>query len=337
MDRQTALTPELIFQTLNAYQLTAALKGAIELDVFTGIGEGVRTAHALAERCQASDRGMRILCDFLVVAGLLTKDGDQYGLGPHAAAFLDRRSPAYLGTMVQFLGAPELRDAFQDLAAVVRRGGTMMGADGTVARENPLWVTFARSMAPMMTPAAEEIAALIDAGAGHKWRVLDIAAGHGVFGITIARRNPNAEIVALDWARVLAVAQENAQAAGVASRFHTLPGSAFEADYGGGFDIVLLTNFLHHFDIPTCEGLLHKVYQALKDGGRAVTMEFVPNDDRVSPPAAAAFSLIMLATTPSGDAYPFSQYEQMFQRAGFARSEIRSLERSPQSVIISRK
>jgi ubiquinone/menaquinone biosynthesis C-methylase UbiE len=116
-----------------------------------------------------------------------------------------------------------------------------------------------------------------------------------------------------------------------------LPGSAFEADYGGGFDIVLLTNFLHHFDIPTCEGLLHKVYQALKDGGRAVTMEFVPNDDRVSPPAAAAFSLIMLATTPSGDAYPFSQYEQMFQRAGFARSEIRSLERSPQSVIISRK
>src|SRR5437667_349702 len=84
--------------------------------------------------------------------------------------------------------------------------------------------------------------------AGEPWKVLDIAAGHGLFGIAVARQNPNSQIVALDWSNVLAVAQENARAAGLGDRYHTLPGSAFEVDYGGDYDLVLLTNFLHHFD-----------------------------------------------------------------------------------------
>ena len=271
------LTPQFIFQALNAYQQTAALQAAIELDVFTGIGEGARTAQALAGRSRASERGMRILCDYLVVTGLLTKEGDRYGLTPDAAAFLDRRSPACLASIVQFLSDPRLTDGFKDFAAAVRKGGTVLSPEGTLGPDNDLWVNFARNMVPMVAPAAEEIAALIDAGAGHKWKVLDIAAGHGMFGVTIARHNPNAGIVALDWLNVLAVARENAQAAGVAARFSTLPGSAFDVDYGAGYHVALLTNFLHHFDIPTNEGLLRKVCAALQPGGRAVTLEFVPN------------------------------------------------------------
>ena len=70
-----------------------------------------------------------------------------------------------------------------------------------------------------------------------------------------------------------------------------LPGSAFDVEYGGPYDAILLTNFLHHFDVPTCVGLLKKVRAALKPGGVAATLEFVPNEDRVSPPMAAAFAL----------------------------------------------
>ena len=108
-------------------------------------------------------------------------------------------------------------------------------------------------------------------------------------------------------------------------------------DYGEGYDIVLLTNFLHHFDAPTNETLLRKVHAALAEGGRAVTLEFVPNEDRVSPPGAAAFSMQMLGGTPSGDAYPFSEFERMFRNAGFARSELHQLPPSIQQVIISYK
>ena len=145
-------------------------------------------------------------------------------------------------------------------------------------------------------------------------RVLDIAAGHGLFGIEVARQNPNAHIVALDWPMVLEVATENAAKAGVSSRYELLPGSAFDVDYGGPYDVVLLTNFLHHFDAGTNTGLLRKIYDACAPGAVVATLEFVPNDDRVSPPPAAAFSLVMLASTATGDAYTFRELEEMYRQ-----------------------
>jgi SAM-dependent methyltransferase len=325
-------SPELIFDTLNAYQRTAALRGAIELDLFTAIGEGVATAADLAGKLKVSERGARILCDYLVVIGLLAKQGGRYGLTPDSAVFLDRRSPAGIGSAATFLNSPALTDNFRDIAAIVRKGGTVLSAEGTMAPDDPMWVEFAHAMAPMMAMPAEFIADLVGAGSG---KVLDIAAGHGLFGIAIARRNPKARIVALDWQAVLEVAKENARKAGVANRYETLPGSAFDVDYGSGYDVVLLTNFLHHFDPPTCEKLLRKVCAALNPGGTAVTLEFVPNEDRVSPPAAAAFSLMMLGSTVSGDAYTFSELETMFRDAGFSGSQAHALP-GPQTVIVSR-
>jgi ubiquinone/menaquinone biosynthesis C-methylase UbiE len=329
-------SPELFFETLNAYQRTAALKAAIELDLFTAIGEGAHTAEALARHCETSERGMRILCDYLVVIGFLTKDGNRYGLTPDSAAFLDRRSPAYLATATTFLASPTLMEAFSDVVAIVRKGGTVT-EEGTLEPEHPIWVEFARAMAPLMTLPAESIAQLVGADSGQRWKVLDIAAGHGLFGIALAKHNPNAEIVAVDWPNVLEVAKENARASGVADRYSVIPGSAFEVDYGSGYDLVLLTNFLHHFDPDTCERLLRKVYTALEAGGRVVTFEFVPNEDRISPAVAASFSLTMLATTPSGDAYTFSELDRMFRNAGFSSNELHALPPTFQQVVISHK
>src|SRR5580704_11345068 len=203
-------SPMLFFETMNAYQRTAALKGAIALDVFTAIGEGIHTASAIAARCRTSERGMRILCDYLVIIGFLAKQGGDYRLTPDSAMFLDRRSPAYLGTAERFLASSTLVDAYKDVAAIVRKGGEVISAHGTMDPEHPVWVEFARSMAPMMAMPAESIAKLIGAADGTTWKVLDIAAGHGLFGITIARHNPNAAIVAVDWVQVLEVARENA-------------------------------------------------------------------------------------------------------------------------------
>ena len=337
MNPQASPSPELIFATFNAYQRTAALKTAIELDVFTVIGEGSTSSGDIARRRQASERGMRILCDYLVVIGLLLKEDNRYLLTPDSAAFLDRRSPACLATAVRFLNDPMFTGAFADLTTCVRKGGAVFNPHGTLAPSDPLWVEFARSMAPMMSPASEGIAELVGASTG-PLKVLDIAAGHGLFGIAIARRNPAAAVVALDWPNVLAVARENARAAGLADhRFQTLPGSAFDVDFGRDYDVVLLTNFLHHFDESTCVQLLRKVHAALQPAGRAVTLEFVPNEDRVSPPLPASFALMMLGSTPSGDAYTFSEYDQMFRRAGFARSELHPLPPTPQQVILCHK
>jgi hypothetical protein len=121
----------------------------------------------------------------------------------------------------------------------------------------------------------------------------------------------------------------------VSERYRTLPGSAFEADLGAGYDIVLVPNFLHHFDWATCVRFLRRTHAALIPGGRVITVEFVPNEDRVSPPPAAAFSLMMLGTTPSGDAYSFAELEHMCREAGFCRSELHPLPPSMQHAVVS--
>lgn len=330
-------SPLLFFQTMNAYQRTEALKAALELDLFTAIGEGSTSAQALARKRNASEKGMRILCDFLTIIGMLTKTDGNYGLTPDSAAFLDKRSPTYLGGATEFLLNPNLTEPFAHLADAVRRGGTVMENDGAVAPENPIWVKFARAMAPMVSMPSQLLPKLVDPQADKKLQILDIAAGHGLYGIGFATHNSQAEITALDWAAVLEVAKENAQKAGVADRYHTKPGSAFDADFGSNYDLVLLTNFLHHFDPPTCESLLKKVRSSLADGGRAVTLEFVPNEDRITPPEAAGFSLVMLSGTPGGDAYTFAELESMFANAGFSRSTIHPLPPTFQQVVISEK
>ncbi len=329
-------TPALFFDTLNAYQRTEAIKSGIELGLFSNIADGKTSAKEIAKACDASERGTRILCDYLVIMGFLTKQSGRYGLTTDSAVFLDKRSPAFMGSVIDFILSPMITDHFKQLTAAVKKGGTVSD-EGTLEPEHPVWVKFARAMVPMMAMPAQLLAPIADPAGNQKLRILDIAAGHGLYGLAFAKRNPLAEITAVDWPNVLEVAKENAQAAGVSDRFETKPGSAFDVDYGTGYDIVLLTNFLHHFDVPTCETLLLKVRAALADGGRAVALEFVPNEDRVSPPQAAAFSLTMLGSTPAGDAYTFAELETMFRNAGFARSEMHELPPSIERVVISHK
>jgi SAM-dependent methyltransferase len=331
-------TPARILQAVNAHQLSAAMKAAIELNLFTAIGVGHRTPEALAGYCHASVKGIRILCDFLVVHEFLTKDGHHYHLSPDAAMFLDKHSPAYFGAVASFMLGNTLKNAFSDLTAVVRKGGTLLNEEGgTVSPENPVWDDFAHSMLAMMAPAAEGIAGLLQAQNGARMKVLDLAAGHGLFGISIARHNPNATIYAVDWPSVLEIAREHAMSAGVAERWHEIEGSAFEVEFGTDYDVVLITNFHHHFNRATIESLMRKIHGALKPDGVAVTLEFVPNEDRVSPREPAGFALIMLATTAEGDAYTFTEYDEMFRNAGFPRNELFRLDHAPEAVILSRK
>src|SRR3954468_24668895 len=328
-------SPGIVFEALNGYQRTQALQTAIELELFTAIGEGQTTAKAIAERCGASERGTRIVCDFLTIIGFLTKQGNEYALTPDSATFLDKRSPAYMGTITNFILSSHIREPFEKLTETVRNG--FYAADTAFEPNHPMCVEFARSMQPMMAMPAQLMAQLVDPAKDKPLRVLDIAAGHGLYGIAFAKQNPQVEVTAVDWPKVLEVAKDNAQTAGVADRYATNPGSAFDVDYGTGYDVVLLTNFLHHFDKETCETLLRKVHAALADGGRAVALEFVPNDDRITPPQAAGFSLQMLGGTPRGDAYTFAELQQMFQNAGFARSEMHDLPPTVERVVISYK
>lgn len=330
-------SPQLFFQTVNGHMRTAALKSAIELDLFSAIADGHHTPNALAQHCGGAERGLRMLGDYLTVGGFLTKQGDEYWLTPDSELFLTKTSPAYLGPTLNFMLSSPLVEGFKQLTGAVRKGGTVLGEEGTLAPEHPDWVTFARSMVPLMKGPAEWIANWVKQEAPGTRKVLDVAAGHGVFGIEIARTIPEAEITAQDWPNVLTVARENAQMAGIIKRFHELPGSAFGVEFEKNYDVILLTNFLHHFDVPTCDAFLRKIHGSLKPGGFVITLEFIPNEDRISPAPMAEFCLIMLATTPAGDAYVFSEYDRMFRHAGFGESIMQDVPASNERVIITKK
>lgn len=337
MQQGTSPTPERIWQMITGFQATAAIKAAIELSVFTKIAEGAKTTSDIAAAAGAAERGIRILCDTMTVLGLLNKSGDEYSLADDAAFFLVRTSPAYLGDMTNFILSPQQKAGFENLTAAVINGGAVAGENASIDPESPMWATFARSMAGMMMPSAMTMAAGLGYEQDAAIKVLDIAAGHGMFGITVARAYPNAQIHALDWRIVLEVAQENAEKFGVADRYHKIEGSAFDADFGEGYDVILVTNFLHHFDIPTCETFLKRCHAALKPDGQVLTLEFVPNDDRVTPPGESMFPLVMLAATPAGDAYTFKELDSMLKNAGFSQNEHRPMQGMPQHWIISRK
>ena len=331
----TPPSPQLFFETINGFQKVGALKAAIDLSLFTAIGATPSTAAEIAARCQCPERGIRILCDYLTILGFLSKDGSRYALTPDSSLFLVKTSPAYLGGTAQFFLAPGIADAFTDLAATIRSGRVHTSEQGTTAPDHPVWIEFARAMGPMRVPPAHGAAALVPLDPERDTRVLDISASHGTFGIAFAQHNPRAHLVALDWEAVLAIAEENARAAGIADRFSKIVGNAFTVDLGSDYDVVLVPNFLHHFNVADCTRFLSRVHAALRPGGRVVIVEFVPNDDRVTPPAAAGFSLVMLGTTPEGDAYTFAEYRQMLSEAGFRDAAMHPLPPTAQCAVLA--
>jgi cyclopropane fatty-acyl-phospholipid synthase-like methyltransferase len=267
--------------------------------------------------------------------GFLTKSGSNYALTEATAAFLDKRSQMYLGSAVDFIMSPQQRRGFDDLTNAIKNGGSSVTGDASMDPESEMWVQFARSMAPLMFPTAQAVADNVGFETEREIKVLDIAAGHGIYGIMVGKKYPNAQIYGADWNKVLTVAKENAERFGIADRYHTIAGDAFESDFGTGYDVILVPNFLHHFDVPTCEKFIRKLDTSLAEGGKILTVEFVPNEDRVSPPPSAMFPLVMLAATPGGDAYTYPELRQMFENSGFSHNEIIELHPMPQHLIIS--
>ena len=323
--------PTLIWDTITAHQRSGALKAGVELGVFNALGDGPGTAAELAAKAGVAERGMRILCDYLTVHGLIAKADGRYAHTPSSAVFLDSRSPASLAPSLPFLMNDKIMQSGRLLTKTIRQNRTAL-AEPLAGDEVQEWVTFARTMQPMIGAAAEFIAGVIVRG-GTPAKVLDIAASHGLFGIAVGRQAPQCEIVAQDFPSVLEVTAEHARAAGVALTL--LPGSAFTVELGSGYDAVIVTNFFHHFPMEENIALMKRFHAALRPGGRMLTLDFVPNEDRLTPPVAASFSLMMLANTPAGDTFTMAEYGQMLDAAGFGAREIMDVPMSPQQLIVA--
>jgi 2-polyprenyl-3-methyl-5-hydroxy-6-metoxy-1,4-benzoquinol methylase len=326
------LSENPVYDISLSYQKTAALKAAIELDLFTSIGDDCLSAERLSEITGASPRGVRILCDFLCVIGFIQKKTNGYYLSMEAKRFLDQRSPYYMADIINFYASNEMViQVMKNPSSYVIRGGALDLAN--ISPDDPIWVNFAQSMIPFASVTAKRTAVYVAKNAMQPRKILDVGAGHGLFGIELAKRINEAVVVAVDGDNVLQLAKRNAELAGLADRYQTISGNAFDMDWGDRYDLVLLSNILHHFDQDECVRLLKKAKTFLSIDGAVFVIDIVPNPDRISPPEQAIFAFFMLATTPKGDAYTCDEYEQMAKEAGLILKDSKKLLPTPQTLL----
>lgn len=332
-DAQASLTPEPVFQALTAFWLSGAMKAGLELGLFAALAEGPLDAAALGARIQAPARSTAMLADALAGTGFLSKTAGRYALSPVADAFLDPKKPSYLGSMVHIVSGAEQWASFADLGRAVRKGGCV-GDQGHLTPDDPFWHTFAQSSLAMAMGQGQQVAELLAQRDVPVTRALDIAAGTGGYGCSLGQRFPEARVAFADWPGVLEFTKQNTQRFGLGERAEFKPGDIFESDWGGGYDLILLPNIYHHFDEADCARLSRRVREALKPGGAAVVVEFVPDDAREKAAMPLLFALVMLTHTPRGTTYTEADFRRFLGGAGFTRFEAAPLG-GPETAILA--
>jgi C-methyltransferase len=337
MNTTPDLDPTPILQMLQANQVTAALKTSIDLGVFQALSGAPQTSDAVAKAIGCPPGSTAVLLDALSVAGLVERRGTTYELSPLSRAFLVPGEATYLGDAANIFAAPLLWNAFGTLTEAVRSGGTVMEQHAETA-SHPFWETFARSSAPLAFPAAGVLAELLgpELEGLPKVRVLDVAAGSGIYGYTLLRL-PNTEVTLLDWPNVLPETKAWGERLGIdGSRAHYIPGNVFEAELGGPYDVVIASHLYHHFDRATAQSLTRRLAGALAPDGRLCVHDFIAGPG-LENPGATMFSLAMLVWTRSGKAYARADYEAFMLEAGLSKPTAHPAPGMPTSWLVARR
>ncbi|MEU4209207.1 class I SAM-dependent methyltransferase [Streptomyces sp. NPDC026206] len=336
-DRAPAVTRQDLLTMMSSVRRTGILRAGVELKVFDALAGGPAAPEAVAASCGADPRGTRILLNALAATGLLETDGDRFLLAPGAESTLVTTHPDYYGHAVRLAASDYEWDAIKRLADAVRSGGTVM-EENAESPSYAFWEDFA-ALGTLNTPP---IAALVAdkllpwPGEQGELKVLDVACGHGLYGYTLAGREPRAHVWSLDWPNVLAVTEANAERLGVRERAHFIAGDMFDVPLEGPYDVVVVANVLHHFSAGRAGLLLARVAEAVRPGGKLVAIAISTSDGHPRhDPVPHLFSALMLAWTSEGQVHPVSAYEDMVASAGFARPKLYTLPHNPLRVLIA--
>jgi ubiquinone/menaquinone biosynthesis C-methylase UbiE len=329
--------PEL-FEMMQVYKKTSLLRAGLNLGVFDALAAGPRNIEDVAQRIQAHPRGTRILVNALASIGLLELKDGKFRLTSGAARHLVSTGPEYVGGMARVFASDWEWDALKDLAAAVRRGGTVQ----EVHAETPgyeYWEDFASYATTVAEPTARVLADVLAPWAGRRETldVLDVACGHGVYGYTIAVSHPQARVWSLDWPNVLEITKQHAKRLGVRARAQFIPGDMFEVPLGGPYDLVLVTNVTHHFAEERVTALLTRLASVVRPGGRVVIVGFIRSDGPPAlDPAPHLFSVLMLAWTFQGESHSVEVYNRALGASGFGDAVVHPT-RLPFRILVAQR
>jgi ubiquinone/menaquinone biosynthesis C-methylase UbiE len=313
--------PERIMQLSFGFAPTSAVVSALDLRLFNRIAEGKNTQAALETATGASRRGLGMLLNAMIGLGFLTREGNgdaaRYGLTPEADAFLVEGRPGYRGGFVQW-SARRLAGDWSNLTECVRTGKPALAVDkpeeGVALWDELVDYLFQNNHAAA-AHLGRELRRLHPNGT---LRLLDIAAGSGVWGIAPAQNDPQVQVVAFDLPETLTHTRKWADRCGVADRFEFRAGDIRQSDLGNAeFDAAILGHICHSEGAEHSRQLFSKVARALKPGGTIAIADMLPDEDRSGPVFPLLFALNMLVHTTEGDTFTFAEYDRWLREAGF--------------------
>lgn len=314
------ISPRPLMRLLGDFANSQILDAAIEFDFFTLIHEGLQSADEIARRAETDPRATRIVLDSLQALGLVKKRTGKYFLTPTADSFLVRGKASYVGDFRHV--ALALWDGMAHLKESLKTGTPVSRLD--TGAELQVWEKLVLGIIVIAEPVARALCDLLEIGRERRkgLKVLDIAGGSSIFGMTVLSRDPTAEVTQLDWPNVNAVAKKANRERGLEGKIRYIDGEHHTAVIETShYDLVIASNFCR-FESPVGNRqLFAKAFGALRPGGIFVVNDFVPNEERTEPTFALRFSVYTLTHTPEGECWTLSQYSQWLEDAGFRSIE----------------
>ena len=329
-----AVTPERIMQLAWGYVPPLVLEAAIRHRVFDVLDGGAKTVDEVAKETGASERGLTAIMNVLVGLNFLAKDErGAYSLTPESAAFLVSTKPGFHGGSIRHC-SEHLIPRWLRLSEVVATGKPVQAVNQE-QEGSGFFQDFVNDILPLSYPSAQNLARHLS-GNGGALRVLDLAAGSGVWGIALAQSSEQARVTAVDWPEVIPVTRKTVSRFGLADRFSFIAGDLMQADFGSGHTVATLGHILHSEGRERSRRLLEKTFHALDAGGTIAIAEFLVNADRTGPVNGLFFAVNMLVNTDSGDTYSFEEISGWLAEAGFV--DARMLETpGPSPLVLATK
>lgn len=311
---------------------TATLVTALDLDIFTAIARGATTVDALQRDTGASHRGLSGLLTALEASKLLERSAESYKLPKDVETYLVRDSPEYLGDMrhihreLNFRIWPQLTDAVQE--GTPRTEIFAQSADEVWGKITPYMDALAAGSGRWIAEVAKDLIS-------QQPRILDAGCGYGGCGRALIEQW-GGSVHGIDREASVTLAREFANTANMADRAEYQAGDLFESDWGGPYDVVLLSNVLHGYPPERAQELLAQSVCALKDSSSVIVLNEIVPDDTETDPVGAFFSLQMLMTS-EGYAHDLATYGSWLKGIGFTvRRELRS-PTGPGTLIVATK